>query len=84
MGLEVGKDIAVTGFDNEKVANWYIPKMTSSRLPLLEVGTESARLLFEKIEKQDSDDNGADSDTVKHIKIPCEIKIRESVPKRNE
>jgi hypothetical protein len=40
--------------------------------------------LFEKIEKQDSDDNGADSDTVKHIKIPCEIKIRESVPKRNE
>ena len=48
MGLEVGKDIAVTGFDNEKVANWYIPKMTSSRLPLLEVGTESARLLFER------------------------------------
>ena len=84
MGLEVGKDIAVTGFDNEKIANWYIPKMTSSRLPLLEVGTESARLLFEKIEKQDSDYNGADSDTVKHIKIPCEIKIRESVPKRNE
>ena len=84
MGLEVGKDIAVTGFDNEKVANWYIPKMTSSRLPLLEVGTESARLLFEKIEKQDSDDNGADIDTIKHIKIPCEIKIRESVPKRNE
>ena len=49
-----------------------------------EDGTETARLLLEKIEKQDSDDNGADSDTVKHIKIPCEIKIRESVPKRNE
>ena len=84
MGLEVGKDIAVTGFDNEKIANWYIPKMTSSRLPLLEVGTESADLLFEKIGKLETDVTGSNGNAVKHIKIPCEIKIRESVPKRNE
>ena len=58
--------------------------MTTSRRPLLEAGTESARLLLDMIDTLDSDVNVADSDTVKHIKIPCEIKIRESVPKRYE
>lgn len=84
MGLEVGKDIAVTGFDNERLANWYVPRMTSSRLPLAEVGMESAKLLFEQIEG--SDDEAANEQNQKrkipHMKIPCEIKIRDSVPKK--
>ena len=87
-GLEVGKDIAVTGFDNERIANWYVPKMTSSRLPLAEVGTESAMLLFEQIENQDYSEvqsdlhnEGKSAKAVKHVKIPCEMKIRDSVSK---
>lgn len=94
MGLEVGKDIAVTGFDNERLAHWYIPKLTSCRLPLEETGTAAAKLLFEQLEEVNdvSEGNNADIDSsqkicaqqrlVKHIKVPCEIKIRDSVPKR--
>lgn len=94
MGLEVGKDIAVTGFDDDHGAEWYVPKLTSSRLPLEETGTAAASLLFEQLEVLNdvSEENNADIDDnqeacvqqkiAAHIKVPCEIKIRESVPKR--
>ncbi len=94
MGLEVGKDIAVTGFDDDHGAEWYVPKLTSSRLPLEETGTAAASLLFEQLEvlndvgeenDADIDDNQeacAQQKSAAHIKVPCEIKIRESVPKR--
>ncbi len=94
IGLEVGKDIAVTGFDDEKLAQWYIPRLTSCKLALEETGTEAARLLFEQLEalmdageENDADTDGTQKTCVqqnpaKHSKIPCKIKIRESVPKR--
>ena len=84
MGLEVGKDIAVTGFDNENLAHWYIPRLTSSRLPLQEVGIEAATLLFEQLERSDEGEvtDIRLQDKIKHIKVPCELKIRKSVPKR--
>lgn len=99
MGLEVGKDIAVTGFDNERLADWYIPRMTSCRLPLSEIGEASAKLLFEQIEGEDVQEDGKTdegtqdqskknlqedvlSEDKKHLKLPCELKIRKSVPKR--
>lgn len=86
LGLQVGKDIAVTGFDNERLANWFVPRMTTCRLPLKEIGNQAARMLLNQLEQQETDgeetgqEEGCKS-AEQHVKLPCELKIRKSVQK---
>lgn len=81
-GLKAGRDIAVTGFDNERAACWYIPRLTSSALPLNEVGREAARILLERLSRQDQEE--AAPIVPEHIRIPCHLYIRNSVHKLQE
>lgn len=72
-GLKVGEDIAVTGFDDERTAGWFAPRLTSCRLPLREIGNEAAEILLRRIEP--SEEMGETA----HPRIPCEPIIRCSV-----
>ena len=62
-GLVIGKDLSVVGYDDQDIAEFMIPQLTTMRLPLVEIGRISAELLFKQIENgctvggQESEDN---------------------------
>lgn len=75
--LSVGKDFSVAGFDNQDIAAYFKPALTTVDLPLREIGQRSAELLIDRLE--------ADSKQCAEgvIKIPCRLIIRDSVKKLN-
>lgn len=77
-GLKVGRDIAVTGFDDERAAGWYQPRLTSGGLPLHEIGSEAARILLEKLGRLEAGEDG-DACSPEHVSIPCHLVVRDSV-----
>jgi DNA-binding LacI/PurR family transcriptional regulator len=52
-GLVVGRDLAVTGYDDSALAQFLHPPLTSVRQPISEVGREVVRLLLGHIRRQE-------------------------------
>ena len=50
MGIEVGKDFSVIGFDNTSLSACYIPSLSTVSQPREELGKTAARLFFERLE----------------------------------
>ena len=74
----VGKDLSVAGFDNERISSFFRPQLTTTELPLGEIGRLSAQLILKKLEDQSTETNeGAQEPQV--IKVPCTMVIRKSV-----
>ncbi|HEX2368212.1 MAG TPA: LacI family DNA-binding transcriptional regulator [Acidimicrobiia bacterium] len=48
-GLEVPRDLAVTGWDDIPIAAHLVPPLTTVRQPMRELGARSAEMLFERI-----------------------------------
>ena len=48
-GLKCGKDISVVGFDDMPFADKFNPPLTTVHTPMINVGTEAARILIDKI-----------------------------------
>lgn len=48
-GIVIGKDLSLIGFDNEILAEYYAPALTTMSLPLGEIGNESVRQLVDII-----------------------------------
>lgn len=69
--LTVGKDIALTGFDNREISLAYRPPLTTVALPLYDIGAKSARILLDEINGTKAPD--------RHYEIPCRIVERGSV-----
>ena len=76
-GLVVGKDISVAGFDNQDIAEYFRPALTTTALPLHEIGYRSAKMLLEKIEKGSAEEE--EDGKVTEVLRPCEILCRNSV-----
>lgn len=54
-GIEIGRDLALIGFDNREVSTVCRPTLSTVELPLFEIGKTSASILIDKIEgKQDT------------------------------
>lgn len=49
IGIQVGKDIAVVGFDNTAESAWYSPPLTTISAFPMKLGNEAAKLLHERI-----------------------------------
>lgn len=80
-GLKVGEDISVVGFDDQDIAEFFRPALTTVRLPLSEIGHEAARLLLKKIEETEEETCG-DKEVqpeIVEIAIPCTFVERKSV-----
>lgn len=75
-GLKAGEDISVAGFDNQNIAEYFRPSLTTMSLPLGEIGHRAAEILFEKM---DSGQEQAKEKT--EIQIPCDLVVRNSVKK---
>ncbi|MEZ3444481.1 MAG: LacI family DNA-binding transcriptional regulator [Lachnospiraceae bacterium] len=74
MGLRVGADIAVAGFDNQDIAEYFVPGLTTMALPLKEIGQTSADLLLDRLEGARAEEQGQN-----RFLIPCTFIERESV-----
>ena len=77
--LTVGKEISVAGFDDQDIAEFFRPALTTTRLPLNEIGTEATKLLLEKIETGNA--RKEEEGKVLEVLVPCKIQIRKSVGK---
>lgn len=77
--IAVGEDISVVGFDNQDIATYFRPSLTTTALPLYEIGYNAAKILLDKIE------NGCAKEEVKgkmtEILVPCKMQNRNSVGK---
>lgn len=69
-GLQVPKDIAVVGFDDSEVAKMVLPRLTSVRQPINEMGAVAARKMVAILK--------GDEKEVTHIKLETTLVIRES------
>lgn len=50
VGLQVGRDISVIGFDDMRIASLYEPAVTTIRVPTEELGYRSVRLLMDRLQ----------------------------------
>ena len=75
--LCVAEDVSVAGFDDWEIASYFSPKLTTMKIPLVEIGYKSAETLFELIEEKEWTKE-------KEISMPCAIKIRKSVKRLAE
>lgn len=74
-GRRAGRDIAVAGFDNQDIAEYFVPGLTTMALPLHDIGSTAARCLLEQIEKPEA----REKETPQEILIPCTFTERDSV-----
>ena len=65
-GREVGKDVAVIGFDDIPAAAEHVPPLTTVRQPIAELGTAMTRLLLSRIE-------GTEDDLPRRTVLPVEL-----------
>jgi DNA-binding LacI/PurR family transcriptional regulator len=78
-GLRLPEDLSVVGFDDILAASLTVPKLTTVRLPLFEMGRSGAKLLAARIEG--SDRAGFDP---AHILVPELIVRNSTVPPSSE
>lgn len=70
--LRAGQDISVVGYDNQDLAEYFRPGLTTMQLPLAEIGTKAAELLLDKIEYPEMEEKAV-------YRIPCKMILRNSV-----
>ncbi len=76
-GLVVGEDISVIGFDDQDIAEYFRPALTTTKLPLHEIGYRSAKMLLEKLES--GNEQEIENDKIIEVLVPCEMQHRSSV-----
>lgn len=64
-GLSLPEELSVVGFDDILVASLTVPKLTTVRQPLLEMGQQAAQLLIQQIERRrESSANATDPEAL--------------------
>ncbi len=76
--ITVGKELSVAGFDNDSISAFFRPQLTTTELPLREIGRISAEIVLKKIEEAGTDLRGGNS-YEEVTKVPCTMVIRKSV-----
>lgn len=74
MGLQVPRDLGVTGFDDVDYTTMFHPKLTTVAVPCYDLGRQSMLLLHKHIQKQ--------PDAEIHVYLPHTLVIRESAQHR--
>lgn len=73
-GLVVGKDVSVAGYDNREIADYLYPRLTTSAIPLYEIGRTAAEIIIQQLENDQSRESGSGV-----FPIPCRMIERDSV-----
>ncbi|MCX5497579.1 LacI family DNA-binding transcriptional regulator [Kaistia dalseonensis] len=72
-GIRIPEDVSVVGFDDTEYAVHYDPALTTMRQPRTEMGRLAARDLLRRMEAK------GEAVPTSHVRLPCELVIRESV-----
>lgn len=75
MGMEVGKDLSIAGYDDRQVAAYLYPALTTNRLPLSELGYRAAETLIGILK------NGTAEPVTEPVRVDGKMIIRDSVAK---
>ena len=70
-GIRVCDDISVMGFDNNQIAEYYLPPLTTISQPQFDIGHKAFELLHDKINDLSCED--------RHILLPHRLEYRSSV-----
>ena len=65
MGLNVGKDISVVGFDNMKEVLWLYPALTTINMKRMEVGAIAAKFIVDSLKTKEL--------VFSEVRIKCEL-----------
>jgi len=71
LGLKIGRDISLFGFDNRSISQGYVPALSTVQPPLNEIGKRCAELILNQLKE-----NKKNTD---RISLPCTILERHSV-----
>ena len=74
-GIVIGKDLSIVGYDDQILADYLMPGLTTMALPLHPLGDVAAKLLISKLENIECDVKLKDN----ICKIPCTFRERGSV-----
>ena len=74
-GIEIGKDLSIVGYDDQILADYMLPGLTTMALPLHKLGDAAAKILISKLENIECDIKIQDN----ICRIPCAFKERGSV-----
>ena len=74
MGLEVGKDISIVGFDNHELSRSLYPQLTTLELPLYTIGYCAAQALVEELNNSDKENSD-----IQPMKCKGRLIVRDSV-----
>lgn len=72
MGLKVGRDIGVAGFDHIILSDFVYPKLTTVHVPIAEVGKTAASMMLKKLTSKEEEKS-------RHIKISTGLIIGDSI-----
>lgn len=78
LGLHVGEDIAVVGFDNREMASYEKPPLTTVGIPLHDIGYRASELILELLRKEET----KLQDGICYV--DCDIILRRSVNRLHE
>jgi LacI family transcriptional regulator len=70
LGVNVPEDLVLTGFDDNVLATFTHPALTTVKMPLKEMGRSAAHMLISFIK--------GEKENVRSLVLPCEIIVRES------
>lgn len=70
LGRKIPEDIALIGYDDIEISAFLFPPLTTVRQPSYQIGETAARILFEKLDEEETEP--------KHIVLKPELIIRET------
>ncbi len=73
-GLVIGKDISVIGYDNMDLSGYLRPSLTTTEIPLGEIGKKAVDMLLEDLRNPKEDGQAAVT-----VRMPCTMIPRKSV-----
>lgn len=74
LGMNVGADLSVAGYDDRELSGYYRPPLTTIRLPLHDIGHKASELVIGLLNGQELE---TDSENV--CSVGCKLLIRKSV-----
>jgi len=78
-GFRIPEDIAIVGFDNNRMSGLVEPKLTTVNLPVYKMGLTASRLLFDEMDTLPStSESDEKTDQKQQIFLPLTIKVRHS------
>lgn len=73
LGMTVGEELSVVGYDNRELSSYYNPPLTTIDLPLHDIGYRASEIMIEMLEGKEI------SEEEQVCAVACSIRLRKSV-----